>query len=421
MERVLRRATIKNFQSVGEITIDFSKYTTAITGPNDTGKTACLRGIKTAVTNVFRPGWLRRGKKGALVELEFDDAIVRWMRKGGKGGSSSYEVESPKGTLLPTFSKTGRSVPEEVSKILDFGFIQIDEGRKIPLNLAGQWDAPFLVSESGPVVSQVLGKISGIDSIYAVIKRVASDNSDIEKKVKEISLDIDRHKENKKSWDTYVSTMQEIVSLVDATYDSLQKKQQQREKVLKLEQGINNLLTTLDSVNTKISRLPPDLKPKTVDLEQLFSKSSVLKTKMDGLTRLQLENSRIESRLSPLAGIHGAKQATTSLETSILELSKKKALRASLVKVKEEYLNLKGKLESLNPPSEESVKDISNRFLELSKAKEKLNKITLLNLDRNGVIRKLETLDEEERLAKEVLKEFKTCPLCQSPMPEVLV
>ena len=167
---------IENFQSIknAELTI---KGLTVITGPNNTGKSACARALAGVFTNLKGSSHVRLGSgvKHSEVEVDFEDGspVVIW-RKGAK--VNEYEVGGK------VISKVGGDVPEEV---LDLGVRPVEvDGREIMPQVAKQFEQIFLLDLPPSSLSSALSDVDRILQLEEAMSGVRGDVREEENRLK---------------------------------------------------------------------------------------------------------------------------------------------------------------------------------------------------------------------------------------------
>jgi len=161
---MIKQIRIKNYQSLKDVTLEPGKFT-VIVGSSDVGKSAVIRAIKSVLINRTGQDFISHGAKQAAVALTFEDnSTVAWI----KSDSATYKVKDVSGNVVE-FVKTGRTVPDEVQETLRMGEISIGTD-KIDINIHGQFDAPFLITETPALKARLLGELSGINILYLSIQ-----------------------------------------------------------------------------------------------------------------------------------------------------------------------------------------------------------------------------------------------------------
>lgn len=160
------KVRVRNFQSIqdAEIVVD---GLTAITGPNNTGKSAMLRAIRGAFQNTRGTSFVRHGEDKCSVVLEFDDGRILKWEKGPKT-KPTYVVDGGN-EIHP-----GQGVPDEVR---DFGVCPVMAGgREVWPQIAPQLDGQvFLLNEPGSVLAEAVANVERVGRLNRSLKASEKD------------------------------------------------------------------------------------------------------------------------------------------------------------------------------------------------------------------------------------------------------
>jgi exonuclease SbcC len=154
------RLAVRNFQSVESADLALGGFT-VIVGPSNSGKSAVLRALKAVVRNVSSPAAVRVGKTAFTAQVTFGATDVSIER--GKA-QSTYRVSLPDETE-EVFTKAGRTVPEEVQKIMG---LPLPDGPDITFST--QIDPPFLLAETGTTTAKILGDLTNVSRLHAAAR-----------------------------------------------------------------------------------------------------------------------------------------------------------------------------------------------------------------------------------------------------------
>lgn len=178
---------IVNFQSHPDTHIDFTDGLNVLVGSSRSGKSAIRRAIMWVITN--RPSGL--------------GIISWWNKKGDKlSGETKVTITLDNGTVISrvrspelngyiingkVLEAVATGVPEEIQEAF----------RMADVNMSGQFDAPFLVSQSAGAVAQYLNEIINLEDadyyqkeIESDRRKCVSDAGDNNKKILELSTAI---------------------------------------------------------------------------------------------------------------------------------------------------------------------------------------------------------------------------------------
>ncbi len=158
---MIERIEIRNFQSLRSIDLELGRYT-VIVGPSSSGKSALLRAIRAVASNVSGDSVITRGATACAVTVRTADAAVTLEHSRG---AWRYRLVDGQGER--EYSKLNRSVPEDVTRALGIDPVPANGFSR---NVAGQFDRPYLLTESGAVVARELGALTNVDTIYAAVR-----------------------------------------------------------------------------------------------------------------------------------------------------------------------------------------------------------------------------------------------------------
>jgi len=149
-----------NFQSHKNSEFLFDEGINIIVGQSDSGKTTIVRALNWVINNrpsgeAFRSSW--GGETNVNLNL-----VSGWAVRRGKGKTNFYNLQnltSVAGQGDEKFLSFGQDVPEEIKKFLNFS----------SLNIAWQFDSPFLLAMSGGEVAKYFNTIVHLDKIDSSI------------------------------------------------------------------------------------------------------------------------------------------------------------------------------------------------------------------------------------------------------------
>ena len=167
---MLKSARVRNFQLVRDLKIDFGDVT-ALVGESERGKSSLFRGIESAIINARGSKFIRTGQSACNVILESENGTVEWKKK--REGSATYIVTTADGKQ-EIFEKV-EECPELARKVLGLFPVQFGEDVFLTVNLAGQFEPPFLIFDTGTVVAKVLGKFTRLDEVYGAVRLANKD------------------------------------------------------------------------------------------------------------------------------------------------------------------------------------------------------------------------------------------------------
>ena len=164
---------IENYQSIKHAEFEV-KGLTVITGPNNTGKSACARAIAGAFSNARGYSHVRKGEKYSKVSIDFDDGnSVIWEK--GKG-VNKYEINGQK------LDKVGSKTPDELD---DLNIISVDvDGKTVWPQIARQFEQIFLLDMPPSVLSSALSEVKTIEALEKASSLSRSETKNLNQRIK---------------------------------------------------------------------------------------------------------------------------------------------------------------------------------------------------------------------------------------------
>jgi energy-coupling factor transporter ATP-binding protein EcfA2 len=161
---MIHRLEIRNWQSLVNVDLDLGALT-AIVGPTSCGKTALMRAVKALASNVRGGGSITSGAKAAAITAHTADHKITWQRGVTDGGR--YVLADLHTGREETYTKLAGSVPEPITQALH---IAPAPTTGTSLNIASQFEPPFLLRESGANVARLLGTLTNVSRILAAVQ-----------------------------------------------------------------------------------------------------------------------------------------------------------------------------------------------------------------------------------------------------------
>lgn len=164
---MIEHLLIRDFQSWRKLDLDLGPVTMLV-GKGNSGKTAIIRALKYALTNQTGDDFIREGAAGTQVGIAFEDVSVLWHKTRGKGGV--YELSDG-----ASYTKTGSTVPPAVRQATNMHEIVIDKTTSLMPNIQMQFDAPFIIGESGSKIARILGRLTKLNILVTAQMACRSD------------------------------------------------------------------------------------------------------------------------------------------------------------------------------------------------------------------------------------------------------
>lgn len=158
---MFQQVSIRNYQSLKRVDLDLGPLTVVV-GDSSSGKSALMRAFRMLICNERGSSFVTHGEKAASVAVKGN----QWQVALEKGSSNTgeYRVHS-EGATPPeaVYTKLAGTVPEEVSRILGMEASSPGLG-------ADQFEAPYLLKESGQTVANVLGSLTGVSAVFEAVR-----------------------------------------------------------------------------------------------------------------------------------------------------------------------------------------------------------------------------------------------------------
>ncbi len=342
----IQRVLIQGFQSHEDTCIEFDKNFNVITGASNAGKTSVFRAILWAIDNKpLGTDFIMAGKPSCKVRVVYDDGtFIERGRTRKDTGYYTIRHKTPDGVFWDnTFKGFTNAVPIDVTNTHQMPVVNITKDIETHLNVLGQLDRPFLISETPPNKAAAIGRITGTHVIDAAIKDLHKDNRNLNISITNHRKDLDRETRALLSLSNY-DIIHEVFKGYEGIYDIMSKR-------IAALQKAQTTWQELQSIKQQIE-----------------------------VTRMQLEQNKLVASLLPIVSIihcraraflvlNSAYTEFDSINTSILQnqrtLSINKPLADSIQPVERLQERLQGFIKLCSViDSNESIKESINKLTE---------------------------------------------------------
>src|SRR5690348_14801743 len=165
----ITKVVLENFQAFERGEFNLSPNLNILVGISNVGKSSVARALSLVLFNQWDKSWCRFGAKFCRVTLAMSTGGEVVREKGEK--INRYILRLP-GQSEQLFESFGTNVPEQIQQALKIHTVQIDTTDTLNLNLAGQMDSLFLLSQTGSYRAKVLGKLSGATYLDHAIREL---------------------------------------------------------------------------------------------------------------------------------------------------------------------------------------------------------------------------------------------------------
>jgi exonuclease SbcC len=183
----ISKIILENFQAFEKGEFNLSPNLNILVGVSNVGKSSVARGLSLVLFNTWDKSWCKFGAKFCRVTITTNTGIEVIREKGEKVNRYILQLPNQPEQLFESF---GVGVPEQVQQALHIQEVQVDITDKLNLNLAGQMDALFLLSQTGSYRAKVLGKLSGATYLDHAIRELNKDKRQVtaEKNLKDLEI-----------------------------------------------------------------------------------------------------------------------------------------------------------------------------------------------------------------------------------------
>lgn len=409
---------IRNYQRIRKADLVFGPGLNVIVGPSNTGKTACLRSILTAVFNLHKDSHVTMGEDQSAVGIRYNGHEVIWKRNIKSASKSSYKIDGA------IYTKVGKGQLKEVADALKIFEVVFDDARE-RLNFQRQMSYPFLLDRTPSQVFKFLAQSAEEENLMAIINQMKTDYTAIAAAIKANQASMDaikvaftREKEAFEQDSLKIPTCKQILALAD----QVKQHKELGDLIFQLEQ----VSLELASCNKKIAQIrkifPGILKSLAIaEKESVFI--DILRPFISKLTeyRQAKDFSKVEvadcnKRIACFSVLPTQEDINTSLELE----QKNKALNI-IEQERKSYIKLtvfyEGKLKAIKAVVEEadnSVSSFSQLEREVNALGSAVGSLSRLRDERNDAWDCVDICSRELANIAKQLAEFSVCPYCGS-------
>lgn len=200
------KVKIKNFQSIEDASLEIKGFT-VIVGRSNIGKSAIVRSIEGALTNLGGDAFVRMGEHHTEVELETDTLNLKWTKGGGL---NDYEINGVE------YQSVGRGSPPAVAEA---GFKDVEVSRgSVSVQVASQFNPIFLLDPSqisGSLAAEVVSDVGRLGELQEALRNAGKDKRSLENVQRVRRKDLLQVNEDLSSYDDLDS--------LNLLYDNLQE------------------------------------------------------------------------------------------------------------------------------------------------------------------------------------------------------
>lgn len=288
---------VRNFQSLHKVDLELAPFT-VIVGASSSGKSAFIRACQLLTQNKRGTAFITHGEQTAQVIAKTQNGTVSIKRSRTSTGPNEYTIIPEEGEQM-TWTKLHGETPEEVTK-----FLNIPPHK---LNVASQFDPPYLLSESAPEAARILGSLTNVHVIMKASqesnKRKLAANADLKKDREELAKIKERLPE--------FAVIKSDEAKLDRAEKIIQKLKEAEEHAQALEEALQEVASTAKRSKELKKILEaeelPDIKPLRQvneladDLSSLLVSLSVFE---DRMTSMKTRQEEVHGDIVSLQGQH---------------------------------------------------------------------------------------------------------------------
>lgn len=157
---------------------------TALTGPNNTGKSAVVEALRCVATNPAPRSFIRHGAKEARVTVVMDDGTrIVWIRKKASAG---YELWAPGAEKPEEFWKIRRRPPDEVLAALRLDVIELEGEKTVDVHIGNQREPVFLLNRPDSDAAAFFAASSESAHLLAMQNRLKARTQDAKRRERDL-------------------------------------------------------------------------------------------------------------------------------------------------------------------------------------------------------------------------------------------
>lgn len=392
------KISIKNYQILKQIALEFKPGFTALIGPSNNGKSSILKAIKAATYTEPGNTPIRHGADSYIVGIQNNNHVVMYQKKEG---NTKYIVDGQQ------FSKFGFSTPEEVSNALNMKELQVN-GNKIQLNFWDQMDKPFLLDKTPGEMFKFIADSGDNDQLSSVLKSMVSDRQELNREADTLQGSIKSIEDTIKEQENSIEKLKPIIEKADTIIDLKEKYDEYK--------NISSLIKTYKDSDKLISEIRPKLLSDLHDFDVYNICYYLVKDKIENITKIR---ELVKQYNSLDLEYHNSLEFKNQIDKKYdildkLEASKKKDLKILVQDYKlyndkiEELLEVNEKLQKAIP--NESILDKLSTLINIRKLV--YNVKAEIEVGIRTQENSIEEINAKELELDEIKRNINVCPLC---------
>lgn len=305
----IARIRIENFQSHVATELELGPGFNVIVGPSDQGKTAVLRALRWCLYN--EPGgtdFIRHGARECRVEVTFSDGTR--IRRERTPSRNRYEVQAPEGEPQ-VFEGFGVRPPAQVLRAHGMPPVALDTDHRVLLNLGGQLEGPFLLSEPPSLRAKAIGRLLGVHVVDAAARLTRRDMQNLGRQGRQLEDDVARLDEQLTAYGD-LPGWEEALAAAEGRLEQAAALEQRARLLEDLGRRLSAAQAEHDAQQALLKRLQ-----RLGDAEILVERAAAARERVERLGRLSLQLDSVSAEAQALRRQMTAAAALPSVEERV--------------------------------------------------------------------------------------------------------
>lgn len=409
----ITRVEIFNFQVHKHKVIDFTKGLNVIVGESNTGKTAILRAIYWALYD--KPNgsdFIRTGAKSCKVIVSFSNGFSI-ERKRSRSSSGSYNLIDPTGNIQE-FKGFSNNIPVEITNVHQMPEVKIN-GKSYRINVASQFDVPFLIGNSPTERVSMIGALVNTDRADEAKKQFSLNNK--RKKTEKNSLEelMNEKVEALKQYDNLdkmnksIQVIEMAISKLDGLERNVKDRKIVRDYYFNYVEQLKNIEKSISQISIPSAELVEEYKNNIDMLQKLSNVSNLLKT-------LKQKFDIIIKAIVNIPDLNDVKQKLDDYKNAVDKIDSLCKLSSEYKVLSETTFEFKHNVDKAKELADE-YKQVMKKYVALSRLLAERNAIPSFDeIDKkiDSINSSVQTLlESKERKINEIKQHEETCPYCK--------
>lgn len=413
---MLKKLFLQNFQKHEHLEISFVPNINIIHGRTGAGKSCIRKALNALYFGIWQRGYSQLKSKKTIIQATLNNGII--IEKIRTKTINRYILKIP-GQKDKDFDAVGKTVPEEIQKILGVDLIKIDK-EELNLNISEQIVLPFLLDKTGNFRMKLFNRITGSHIIDKVLQSFNTKILKLSRKEKSETEQLETNKTKLQEITEEKNTLQKKVDLVNSYYTKLKTKNERYEKLKEFSEQLDTLKKEFETVNQNLKNIKIIDDEVLIELDTKIERHQKLKTYSEEQLNIKSELTNVNQTLNQIKTIEDKK--LDEINTKIERYNKLQELLKTNEEINTELKIANEKLPKIKVLEEKTclvIQEKIDKLDRLSKIMEENVDIEIQNVRVEKIIIKLEEqIKEDNQEYKELLKEGKVCPLCQNEITE---